>query len=54
MPNDIPLTIEIEDPAPGARRPVTLISNPWIRLVATRRVPFPDPVPMQGAGDRAA
>jgi hypothetical protein len=40
--------------APGARKPVTLVSTPWIRLVASHRTRTAEPVPIPHAPDRAA
>ena len=45
---------ETDKSAADARKPVTLISAPWIRLVSSHRAQPAEPVPFPHARDRAA
>lgn len=54
MSHHCPPRVEADDSASGAVAPVTLISNPWVRLVSTDRGSAPDLVAKPDVHDRAA
>lgn len=54
MTHRSPLIVEADESVPGAGAAVTLISNPWVRVVSTDRGPAAGPVAVPVESDHAA